>query len=83
MSAFEELQTVFRQTFGKADLKITPQLSARDVDTWDSFNHINLIIAVEEAFAVRLSSREVSSMRNVGDLVVALNAKGVGIDWPA
>ncbi|WP_337996673.1 acyl carrier protein [Oleispirillum naphthae] len=82
MNDFEKLLGVFRVTFGKPDLDLRPSLSAADVDNWDSFNHINLIIAIEEAFGVRLKTREVNSMKNVGDLVGILNGKGAAIAWP-
>jgi acyl carrier protein len=79
--SLKRLTAVFRETFLRDDLALTPSTSALNVPEWDSFNHINLVIAVETEFDVRLTTEEISGMRNVGDLVVTLNQKGTSIDW--
>lgn len=56
-------------------------MTAKDVQGWDSFNHINLIVALEEAFSIVFTSPEITSMQNVGDLVEILKTKGIQIDW--
>ena len=50
------------------NLEIRDDLTAGDVPGWDSFNHVNLIINIEEEFGIRFASGEVSGMKNVGDL---------------
>ena len=55
--------------FNHPSLIVTRELSAADVLTWDSFNHVNLIIAVEMEFGIRIPSGEVGTMKNVGDLI--------------
>ena len=50
------------------NLEIRDDLTAGDVPGWDSFNHVNLIINIEEEFGIRFTSGEVSGMKNVGDL---------------
>jgi acyl carrier protein len=79
---FDRLTQVFRQTFEDDELVLTPELSAREVLQWDSFNHINLVIMIEIEFSVRLTTDEIGDMRNVGDLVSTLKEKGIEIDWP-
>jgi acyl carrier protein len=61
------MQTIFDDIFTEP-VKVTPELSARDVDEWDSLLHISLVVAVEKAFAVRFRVGEVEATRNVGDL---------------
>jgi acyl carrier protein len=69
MATLEELQEVFRAVFATPDLFIAPQTTANDVDGWDSLSHVNLILAVEQRFQVRLGTRELLAMKNVGDLL--------------
>jgi acyl carrier protein len=38
------------------------------VPGWDSFNHLNIVAGAEERFGVRLGTREIDGLRNVGDL---------------
>jgi acyl carrier protein len=79
--SIQKLTSVFRNVFEDEDLTLTPEMSARDVANWDSFNHINLVIEIEGTFAVTFTTDEISTMRNIGDLVIILNAKGCDIKW--
>ena len=36
--------------------------------TWDSFEHINLIVAVEEEFSIKIPMGKVVTMKNVGEM---------------
>lgn len=69
------LGEVFRDVFGADAPEPRPEFTAEDVDGWDSLNHVRLIIAVERAFAVRFSTREISGLKNVGDLVAVIEKK--------
>lgn len=62
-----KLTEIFRSLFGNPALVLDDALTAPEVPGWDSFNHINLVMYVEEGFGVRFSSREISSLSNVGD----------------
>lgn len=70
-----KLTTVFRETFDLKDLMIEEATTATDVPGWDSLAHINLVLAVEKAFAIKLSVREVRLMKNVGDLIALIEKK--------
>lgn len=61
------LQRVFDDTFLEK-VTVTPELSATDVEEWDSLLHISLILAVEKEFGIRFRMGEVEATRNVGDL---------------
>ena len=62
------LRRVFEIIFNRSDIDLRDDLTARDVPGWDSFNHINLVIQVEQEFGIRFSDSEVSSLRDVGQL---------------
>lgn len=79
--SIEKIQRVFREVFENSDLSIFPDMTAKDVDGWDSFNHINLIVALEEAFGVSFTTEEIGGMTNVGDLVKLLQKKGHDVSW--
>jgi len=77
----ERLTEVFRDTFGDANLVLTPDMSPKNLKGWDSFNHINLILSVEEEFGVTFTTDEIQSLKSVAELVVLLNNKGQAITW--
>jgi acyl carrier protein len=69
MATLTELQQVFRKVFDDPDLVIATATTANDVDGWDSLSHVTLILAVEQRFQVRLGTKELLAMKNVGDLL--------------
>jgi acyl carrier protein len=42
-------------------------MSAKDVPEWDSFNHINIIVAAEQRFGVKFRTAEIEALRTVGE----------------
>lgn len=62
-----KLQDVFDSVFLQK-VEVQRDLSASDVEEWDSLTHVSLILAVEQAFGVRFRVGEVESTKNVGDL---------------
>ena len=66
---YEALTDIFHDVFLRDDLKLRPELSATDVPGWDSFKQIDIILAVEEKYKIKLNTRELDSLHNVGDLV--------------
>ena len=76
MEIDRRITEIFRDIFENDALELTPSTSAEDVEGWDSIAHISLIFALEEEFGVQFSSRELESMRNVGDLQSIVSARG-------
>jgi len=71
----EILTEIFRTLFNNPELNLDDELVATDVPGWDSFNHINLVINIEEEFEVKFTNDEVAKMQNVGDLKKILAIK--------
>ena len=65
----EMLNEVFRDVFDNEDIAITDSTTADDIEEWDSLEHISLISAVEKTFKMRFSMKEVSGMKNVGEMI--------------
>jgi acyl carrier protein len=71
----ERLQKVFRATFEDATFTLDETVEAKDLPAWDSLKHITLILAIEEEFDVKFTTREVTSLWSVGRIVEALRSK--------
>lgn len=69
------LTEIFRDVFGREGMELTPTLSARDVEGWDSFKQIEIILATEERFGIKMTTRELDSLQNVGDLIRVVAAR--------
>jgi len=75
MSTLKKLNEIFCQVFDEDDLQISPEMTANDVDGWDSLSHINLIVAVESAFKIRFNQKELLTFKNIGDLLASIESK--------
>jgi acyl carrier protein len=71
----DRLTSIFRTLFNDPALELRDDLTARDVNGWDSLNHVNLIILIEEEFSVRFTTGEVSALQDVGELKRLLDGK--------
>jgi acyl carrier protein len=65
----DRLTEVFRIPFGDEALVLEPSMTADDVAGWDSVAHITLIYAIEDAFGIKFSSRDLEGLTCVGDLI--------------
>ena len=73
---YERLNEVFRNVFDDDEIEVEAGTTADDIEDWDSLEHINLISAVEDEFGIRFKMGEVSSMKNVGEMVDIIKARG-------
>jgi acyl carrier protein len=72
---YEKLSGIFYDIFDEKDIVLTSNTTAADIETWDSFNHVNLIVAIESSFDVKFSTQEIEAMEDVGDIVLRLKTK--------
>lgn len=75
MNAYETLNEIFCQVFDDESISIKPDMTANDIEGWDSLSHVNLIVAVESRFNIRFTPKEILSFRNIGDLFKCVESK--------
>ena len=74
----DRIEKVFSEVLGIPVGKINDATSPENTPEWDSLEAMNLVVALEEAFEIKLSTREIVSMRTVGLVRKVLRAKGMG-----
>jgi acyl carrier protein len=72
---YDALTEIFRDVFMRDDITLSPDLSAKDVKGWDSFKQIEIIIATEQRFGIRMNTREIDGLQNVDNLVRVVASK--------
>ena len=72
---YKVLNKVFQDVFDDPDIRVNDDTVADDIDGWDSLEHINLISAVEKKFKMRFKMKEVSTMKDVGEMVDIIMAR--------
>jgi len=70
-----ELKKVILQELNLDDFDLKDETIAPEVPGWDSLNHVNIILAVENSFKVKFKSYEILRLKNVGDLQKLVDAK--------
>ena len=63
------LTAIFHDVFDDDEIVLTDEMTADDVDDWDSLSHINLVVLCEKEFGVRLAPAEVGKLENVGAMI--------------
>ena len=72
---YAQLTTIFHDLFDDDSIVLNPGLTAAEVPEWDSFNHINLIVAIESRFGIKFQTAELESMHTVGHLADLIQSK--------
>lgn len=71
----DKLFGIIRSVFAQPDLSVSEQTTAAEVAGWDSFNHMNLIMQVEEEFGITFETEEIGKMAKVSELIGAIRTK--------
>lgn len=66
---YDKLNEVFQVVFDDNSIIVNSTTNSSDIDDWDSLEHINLLVAVEQKFNIKFNMSEVIDMNNVGDMV--------------
>jgi acyl carrier protein len=66
---YSDLAEIFHEVFDNDALVLKSEMTAADVKGWDSFKQVEILIAVQERFGLKLRSREIDGLSCVGDLV--------------
>lgn len=71
----EKLTSVFQEVFSDNSLVLNDEMTANDVEKWDSLTHMLMISTVEEKFGVKFKLKELNKLKKVGDIVGILQDK--------
>ena len=69
MSLLGSLTEIFRDVFDQQSLVITLETSAADIEEWDSVGQVNLVLAIESLYGIRLTMTEATEIDTVGDFI--------------
>lgn len=71
----QELKKVVLDALKLDDFDFKDETTASEVPGWDSLNHVNVILAVEKYYKIRLKNFEVLRLKSVGELQKLINSK--------
>ena len=68
MEITQKLEDIFRSVFEDETIALKDEMTADDIEGWDSVAHISLIFAIEEEFVMKFTTADLAAITNVGDL---------------
>jgi acyl carrier protein len=71
------IHAVIAATFGIPASSVTDATNSNTVETWDSMNHIHLVVALEGEFGVSFEPEQAVELTSVRAIAQALQAHGV------
>ncbi len=71
----EKVTAILREVLDQPSLVLTGDTTAADVEGWDSFAQINLIMGLEDAYQIQFSTEEIGRMGRVSDLISLIESK--------
>ena len=72
---FSKLNEVFQDVFDDETITVNDNTTADDIEMWDSFEHINLVSAIERKFAIKFNMKEIVGLHNVGEMADLILSK--------
>lgn len=73
------LREIVADTLEISPEEVTAETSSDSAENWDSFRHLQLILAVEGEYGVQLDPQQVPELMSVGKLQTALQQKGASL----
>lgn len=70
-----EVRDAMREVFNRDDLEINDDMTADDIEEWDSMEHITLIFSLESRFGIKFKTEEIGGIQNVGEFINVISAK--------
>lgn len=72
---FAKLNEIFVDIMDLDEVNLTETTCADDIEEWDSLTQIQLVVAIEKAFGIKFTSKEISDWQNVGEMVNTIMSK--------
>ena len=73
MDVISELQEIFRRVFFDDTIVLSGEMTADDIEDWDSLSHMELIREIEKKYDIRFTVTEIKETKNVGEFVDVIN----------
>jgi acyl carrier protein len=73
----ERLKEIMAQVFDVPNESINNDSSPDTIENWDSVNHMNLVLALEQAFSISFEPDEIIEMMNFELILVIFKDKGI------
>ena len=67
------LEKIVSNILRRENISLTMDMTAPDVEGWDSLNHVQILFAIEEELGIKFPINEIQNLNTIGDLVELMN----------
>jgi acyl carrier protein len=75
LTILDQVRGIASDLFSVPVERITPETSPETIEAWDSIQHLNFVLALEEKFNFQLSPEEMEQIRSVGEASKMVESK--------
>jgi acyl carrier protein len=72
---FERVRGIAEDVLQVAPGSVTPESSPKSIESWDSVQHLNLVLALEEQFGIQFEPDEMDGMKDIGAIAALVESK--------
>ena len=66
---YAALTDIFQKLFERNDIVLQAGTTAAEIEGWDSFRQVEILLALERRYAIKFAAKQLDSLECVGDLV--------------
>lgn len=70
-----EVQEIFREVFDDEEIVLTEEMPSADLEDWDSIEHINIVLQLEQHFGIKVDMGEMVELNTIGNIVNIIEKK--------
>jgi acyl carrier protein len=74
------IQSLLGPLFPELERPLRPDDSPATLGSWDSLRQVDIVVSVEEAFGIGLTTAEIAELKSVGALVQILGRRGIAVE---
>lgn len=75
MSIFDQVRTAAADVLRVPPERITEASTPEDIESWDSVEHLNLILVLETQFGIEFEPEEIDRMKSIGQIALLVESK--------
>jgi acyl carrier protein len=74
-TVLEQIRGIASDIFNLAPDSITAESCPENLEAWDSTQHLNLVLAIEDKFQLQLSPEDIEQMRSIAAIATLVESK--------